>query len=341
MSHFTVLVIGNNPENKLEPFDENLQVEPYNEKCHCIGLEAKKRSWKKAEDIVFDKFPILNDIFSRLIDEYETSKVKAELSSDDKEKMRFLFLNNKPDRLQALKEYCRSKDKEKENSGDNIWKLEYIDLADNILLLDPAKDFPDPICSDCNGTGISSTTYNPNSKWDWYEIGGRWHGNFFLKPNIKRENIGKPSWGLSAIEIAEVIALGKVDQALMSEIDWERTNSISDEQFSHLNALWDWIDGLATENDYEKRTGNHIFYKKQYYIELYGTREEHIRRAGLFTTYAVLTEDGKWHAPGDMGWFGMSSDSPEEKAKYEKGFFDMFLKDLSPNTMLTVVDCHI
>ena len=25
------------------------------------------------------------------------------------------------------------------------------------------------------------TTYNPNSKWDWYEVGGRWTGYFKLK----------------------------------------------------------------------------------------------------------------------------------------------------------------
>lgn len=34
----------------------------------------------------------------------------------------------------------------------------------------------DPECPDCNGTGTYLTTYNPKSKWDWGEIGGRWDG---------------------------------------------------------------------------------------------------------------------------------------------------------------------
>lgn len=34
------------------------------------------------------------------------------------------------------------------------------------------------------------TTYNPNSKWDWYEIGGRWHNNMPLK-NGKHANFAK------------------------------------------------------------------------------------------------------------------------------------------------------
>lgn len=29
--------------------------------------------------------------------------------------------------------------------------------------------------------GYSISTYNPNSKWDWYEVGGRWCGYFKLK----------------------------------------------------------------------------------------------------------------------------------------------------------------
>lgn len=35
---------------------------------------------------------------------------------------------------------------------------------------------PDPDCDECFGTGTYRSTYNPESKWDWYEIGGRWDG---------------------------------------------------------------------------------------------------------------------------------------------------------------------
>jgi hypothetical protein len=34
----------------------------------------------------------------------------------------------------------------------------------------------DPKCYDCKGTGTSFSTYNPDSKWDWWKIGGRWDG---------------------------------------------------------------------------------------------------------------------------------------------------------------------
>lgn len=39
-----------------------------------------------------------------------------------------------------------------------------------------------PDCPDCNGTGLRTTTYNLDSKWDWYEVGGRWDGELFGEP---------------------------------------------------------------------------------------------------------------------------------------------------------------
>lgn len=45
-----------------------------------------------------------------------------------------------------------------------------------------------------------TSTYNPDSKWDWYEIGGRWSGFLVLK-NGSRSS-----------------------EATVDEVDWERTN---------------------------------------------------------------------------------------------------------------------
>lgn len=49
------------------------------------------------------------------------------------------------------------------------------------------KDKPSPNCEDCNGTGIILSTYNPNSKWDWYVIGGRWTGLFDNKYDPRKD----------------------------------------------------------------------------------------------------------------------------------------------------------
>ena len=38
---------------------------------------------------------------------------------------------------------------------------------------------------DKDGNIIS--TYNPDSKWDWYEIGGRWSGMLLIKTSVLKE----------------------------------------------------------------------------------------------------------------------------------------------------------
>ena len=40
----------------------------------------------------------------------------------------------------------------------------------------PLNGKPDPECEECRGTGTHPSTYNPDSKWDWFAIGGRWAG---------------------------------------------------------------------------------------------------------------------------------------------------------------------
>jgi hypothetical protein len=40
----------------------------------------------------------------------------------------------------------------------------------------PEAGQPIPACDECHGTGKRMTTYNPASKWDYWQIGGRWNG---------------------------------------------------------------------------------------------------------------------------------------------------------------------
>ena len=61
-----------------------------------------------------------------------------------------------------------------------------------------------------------------------------------------------------------------------------------------------------------------------------------------FSTYAVVTPDGKWHAPGKMGWWGFASETPEDEWMWENNYYDRFIKPaLENNWYLTIVDCHI
>ena len=49
-------------------------------------------------------------------------------------------------------------------------------------------------CGQCDGTGKIPSTYNPDSKWDWYTIGGRFDGAASKTgKHLIHEKIGQPS----------------------------------------------------------------------------------------------------------------------------------------------------
>jgi len=74
------------------------------------------------------------------------------------------------------------------------------------------------------------STYNPNSKWDWYQVGGRWTGYFKLKENTKGV-LGKP--GLMTEQGED----GFVDQLYKKDIDieWMKNNNKSIVPFALVN----------------------------------------------------------------------------------------------------------
>ena len=76
-------------------------------------------------------------------------------------------------------------------------------------------------------------------------------------------------------------------------------------------------------------------------VEVYGIgREKFIERARnrSFTPYAVL-KDGEWFAKGEMGSFGISRDSVDPEA-WDDHVWEL-LRDLPEDTLITAVDCHI
>ena len=72
------------------------------------------------------------------------------------------------------------------------------------------------------------------------------------------------------------------------------------------------------------------------------TKEELIEKIHLFdfSTYAILTEDGKWVSPGDMGWWGMSSEDAESYDLYKKMFKENAFGG-DEELVVCMVDCHI
>lgn len=214
------------------------------------------------------------------------------------------------------------------------------------------------------------STYNPLSKWDWYSIGGRWTGYFPVKTGHGGDSRLILGQGGAFGNMAEP---GRVDGGPRGLLDFEalRTDNALEagQRYDRWTALVDkhpkaeaWSSFIARhEADPE---GYPIGRARQEYhpqpliqaarksndfpimscpIDYFSAgREDYVQQAAdqAVPAYAYLDPDGTWHAPGEMGWFGVSSDGEQERAAHYARM-NALLDALDPETVLVLVDCHI
>jgi hypothetical protein len=296
MSHFTVLIIGENPEGQLEPFDEGLETEPIQqgevseeEKQHFIGY------YKKKEGITDKTF---EELYAIKGDEWNA----------------------------------------------NRWVLDELD-----------------------GKWYEYSTYNPDSKWDCYSLGGRWSGFFKMKAGID------PVTGRPGV-FGNIPEEGYSDQAIKSDIDFEGMKNDAGEKarayhkkvvelfggvLPVLDHKWkDLIDGVENRDEIDaKRTLYHnqpamvtvknvcnlhrdelgFFFNLE---DFEPDEEKHVQNAkdSAIATYAVLY-NGEWIGKGEMGWWGISSGDMDQNEWNKK--VSELVDSLPEDTLLSMYDCHI
>lgn len=294
MSHYAVMVIcrkgtGDDVESLLAPYDENLEVAPYVRKTKAQLIA------EEIENILTAR----RSHQAALAAESEEAYLKLAEASDEPCYRNYAYAKNDvPEKLLTV-------DIDDEEA---VYKLLREEWTDDIF--------------DEDGGLIS--TYNPNSKWDWYEIGGRWDDSLKLKEG------------------------GKTNEDYASEIDWDAMYSLSKEDEEHYGRFWDEYvlrklpEGVSEENaaDYLAKEFGFVLYAPKYFLDTYGTKENYLRRMGFWTTYAVLDDKG-WHAAGKMGWFGVHSETADEYRNWSENFRARFIDTLDPEDVVTIVDCHI
>lgn len=146
------------------------------------------------------------------------------------------------------------------------------------------------------------STHNPQSRWDWYSVGGRWG-----KHPIPLKD------GSSAVECP------------VSKIDF----GIDQEEYD--NALKRWSE--LTETD------ENGLLKSEYFKIRYKDAETFARSRSQFSTHAIVTPDGKWIEKGKMGWFAYCSATPEEERAWDANYESLVTR--YKDYVATFVDCHI
>lgn len=159
------------------------------------------------------------------------------------------------------------------------------------------------------------TTYNEDGKWDWYVIGGRWSGCLPIK--------GKEASNEDHDQYQD-----NIEDNICKIKDLELVKTPSEEEMKKM------------KEKYEELTTKGDFFKPEYYLRKFPTFEDYVKDVTSFSTYALLTSENEWIEPGQMGWFGCSSATPEEEANFTDVFAE-HLKKENPEHYFVLVDCHV
>ena len=341
MSHFTVLVIGENPEDQLKPFKEydgEDWLKPY--------LEFKETDPEEMEKYENDTVSVFIDKQGYKHDKYDDGfKVKVK--------------DGRP--FETNKYLCPEGWTEAEIPNKEFYET-FEDFVNRY-----GEEKPDPV------TGKRGYWHNPQGYWDWYQLGGRWTGFYKAKENTP-VLVGKMGLGNHPPE------KGYLDQGTKGNIDFEGTKHDAGEKareryqtfkrlmgdnIPKIERSWDDIrmqysDDIDKARDVYHKQDALVLHKKlveearkmplsreeteivvwEELEDYQCTEEEYVQRArdNALSTFAVL-KDGKWYQKGEMGWWAMVSNEKDQR-DWNKEFNDL-IDGLADDTLLSVYDCHI
>lgn len=334
MSHFTVMVIGDDPVEQLAPYHE----------YECTGVD--------------DEYVIDVDM-SDEINEWLEKPVWVGIR-DDNEEVDYHFS------LDAAEEYMHDVKEMPRGQYISQYGLDMDEEVKDYFGAEPKED------------GKYYVHTNPNAKWDWYQVGGRWSGFFKLK-DPEQGAQGEQSL-LAIMDGAEPVNEQYGDITYKGNIDiegmMEESRQQANKQFDHvvaalgdvtpiswaefrdsrkedgmdmdeIRAEWKETDFQKALDAYAKEQDNFWLFAltdvyDEYYLHLplsvARTRFVETAAANTITPFAFV-KDGQWVERGEMGWWA-SVTNEKDADDWQQQFVEMF-NALPDDTLITMVDCHI
>lgn len=209
------------------------------------------------------------------------------------------------------------------------------------------------------------STRNPDAKWDYWRIGGRWGGYFPYHADAAKA-VMQPASGWDSPGFKPLHCDGGPKSALNLDALRAEKGEEARKTWAEFRALTDgtpeaksWAQFVADVKAErltidEARTLYHDqprvraikdsdFRWADDPIATFGQPEDRyvaIEVARAVPGYATVTLDGKWMAPGRMGWFGVSTDEQSERIGYWE-VANAYIESVPDSAYLIALDCHI
>jgi hypothetical protein len=193
---------------------------------------------------------------------------------------------------------------------------------------------------------------NPNKKWDWWEVGGRWSNKLqdvdgyklnqlqmvdLALEDIRADAVEKADFLYDRYEVCLSRFTGSEDpigEGLVPP-SWPEMRERHKDDISKARDLYNdhpvvrgMREMLSDDIGFLQCPIDHFRGGRKAYVER--------QRKGAFCFFALL-KDGVWHQRGNMGMWATVFD---EKNDWEDQFAKL-IEDIPGSSYLTVVDCHI
>lgn len=190
---------------------------------------------------------------------------------------------------------------------------------------------------------------NPNRKWDWWTVGGR-YSNRLIKKNthVKCDSLKK-----SDIDFDTMLAERKNERIILwneskSKYNANPADSISFEEAraemkAHTEqavanrgnkALYQAIDDIPGARELRNKASFEMYGLPDEFLSL----EEFVSDAVPLSSLAIV-KDGRWIERGEMGWWGVVHDEKDKDDWRQQ--FSAALSSVPDDHYITIIDCHI
>lgn len=183
-------------------------------------------------------------------------------------------------------------------------------------------------------TGRFGYWENPNARWDYWLIGGRFRGLLKASRGYKAD----PSWEflMGDGSLKPMDEPDRYDQAQIKDIDFTMDQALYDKAIR----FWEvYVDGEPLKEG-EDPEGMDSYYRPEYYRDFYGTKEAFAKERASFQPWAFVTPDEGWQQKGQMGWWATHDGSQESFQTFSEAW-EHVLANIDPEYFITIVDCHI
>lgn len=184
--------------------------------------------------------------------------------------------------------------------------------------------------------------HNPNSKWDWWVIGGRWSGQLRSQDGSEHNVLQRKDLDLTYIDQqVEVKSLDlRYNMNRLKEYNsWKKIGDAvkfgSKDHWTFCDA-WEKMLMCGFVKELKSKEDEYVF-------NIPGIEELKEDYRFLFhpyITYAALNDKG-WGEPGEMGWWGCSHAESKDKFDWKRKFHNRYISSGKPSDVLVIVDCHI